>query len=156
MNYIYSGIISIPIFYYIFTRPSVKAYCSRLYLLGWIIQYFFSRYKGQPVNFTICDSGKAGCLTYTRHGNTYMLAVPYNRRLLSKTMDMRVFLVKDTPFENTPYKEIEITQQPGIPYLVTPDMLGGKYFKVILQGQTFQIEHDQYLKIEDILSQLEE
>jgi len=66
-------------------------------------------------------------------------------------MDMRVFLVKDTP-----YKEIEITHQPGIPYLVTPDMLGGKCFKVILQGKTFQIENDQYLKIEDLLSQLEE
>lgn len=80
--------------------------------------------KVHKSNFVISDSDKSAIITYERFKTEYMVIIPYNRRYVSKMMHLKVEIkIEDDKF-------LEITQQPGIPYLVSAEMLGGKEIKI--------------------------
>ena len=66
--------------------------------------------------------GNYAVIHYYRQGRKYSITVPYLRHLRSKMLNTQVFLVKDGG------RSINITQQPGIPYLLTPAEMGGVGF----------------------------
>jgi hypothetical protein len=74
--------------------------------------------------FTICEGQKAASIKYSRFGTEYVLFVPYERKLAIKTGAHKAFLIKGQ-------EKIDITQQPGIPYLVTPNELGGECIEIV-------------------------
>ena len=67
-------------------------------------------------------------ITYNRCNIPYNLYVPYHSRLVSKMSPYRVFLVKDG-------NEVDITQQPGIPYMLTAESMGGTELIVRKSGE---------------------
>lgn len=62
-------------------------------------------------------SGKSVRISYNRCGLDYMIVAPYRRDLVSKMSGSKVLSQKGTEL-------IDITQQPGIPYLVSANMMG--------------------------------
>jgi hypothetical protein len=69
----------------------------------------------------ICESRKAAKITFPNPNGSESkchVFVPYNSRLVGKMMRRKVYLLKDS-------REIDITQYPGVPYLVNPSQLGG-------------------------------
>lgn len=75
--------------------------------------------------FSINNTGKSASIKYSRYGCEYILNVPYNRQKLSLMSKLKVFLVLESG------EQVEITQQPGVPYTVSARDLGGKQIKVI-------------------------
>jgi hypothetical protein len=81
-------------------------------------------------SFSIADSNQAASLIYSRMGTEYLLNVPYDTSALRVTNRIRVILsVK--PKEEGGNREIDVTQQPCIPYLCTAEQLGGTGYKVV-------------------------
>ena len=76
-------------------------------------------------SFTLNETGKSATITYKRLGTPHMVHVPYSSLLQSKSVikDVKVFLLKGD-------EKIDITQQPGVRYLVSAHMLGGKAMMV--------------------------
>jgi hypothetical protein len=70
-------------------------------------------------NFTINNNNKIATLSYQYVGQTYNIQVPYD---IGKIISMGQFKVELLQLDNT-YRDI--TQQPGIPYLVSAKSLGG-------------------------------
>ena len=103
--------------------PKTLLYSIEKYQL---INKIFS--KQTLASFTINDSGKSAFIVYSRCGKDYMINVPYKRELVTQMSKCKVFLSKNNEM-------INITQQPGIPYLVSAKMLGGD--KIIMNcGET--------------------
>jgi len=63
-------------------------------------------------------------LDYEYFGQKYKLAIPYNRKKLINMANYKaeLFITDKTP--------INITQQPGIPYILNASDLGGQYIKI--------------------------
>lgn len=105
-----------------------STYYKRLYLnlLFSYINYYF---RSKDTSLTICPSRKAVCITYSKQGQSHNIYVPYNSRQIAKMSGHRAFLIKSE-------QETEITQQPGIPYLVTAEQLGGEQIKIVTLDET--------------------
>jgi hypothetical protein len=67
----------------------------------------------------LLKSGKAFNIKYCKNNREYNLYVPYDRQLLFNSSNCKVILQLDE--DNVE----DITQQPGIPYLVSAYELGG-------------------------------
>ena len=80
-------------------------------------------------SFSIADSNKSASLIYTRMGTKYLLNVPYDSSARRITNRIHVFLLVE-PKEGG-YKEIDVTQQPCVPYLCTAEQLGGIGYKIV-------------------------
>lgn len=77
------------------------------------------------------ENGSA-LINYNFKGLRKRIIVPYKQNLFRKMNQSDVFLVKDD-------KTIEITQQPGIPYLINAKMLGGT--KLLVKNKINDIEN---------------
>jgi len=84
-------------------------------------------------SFQLNDNNKCAIIKYNRLGKTYKLYVPYSIQISSKMNRFKAYL----KMENE--DEIEITQQPGIMYMLSAEDLGGKeiIFKY-LDGKTIK------------------
>lgn len=69
-------------------------------------------------------------ILYTYNGEERAVYLPYTRRFHPKYIDVEVFLRKED-------KLIDITQQPGIPYMINAEKLGGK--EIVLRGNNKEI-----------------
>jgi hypothetical protein len=83
--------------------------------------------KGEP-RFSINDSDRSASIVYKRQGNEYILNVPYNRKIRAKMSSFDIFLVKKGTSDEEFY--ININQQPGLPYLVSANDLGGDRIEI--------------------------
>ncbi len=85
-----------------------------------IVQKYFERYfeEEPPITFQINASGKSASITYSHNGRTFFINVPYVQQIYGKMSVRRAYLIRNG-------KEVEITQQPGIPYSVDANELGG-------------------------------
>ena len=70
------------------------------------------------INPTVVVEDGHMVIHYTYQNEKYKLFVPYNQSMVAKTAQ---YVVVGTNEEG---KEIPLTQQPGVPYVVTPDDLG--------------------------------
>lgn len=76
-----------------------------------------------------CHTEQAVLIRYRRFGRNYLLHVPYSERDVRRMTSHQVFLEADNG-DTTP-----ITQQPGIPYMVSAKELGGKSI-VAMNGES--------------------
>jgi hypothetical protein len=77
--------------------------------------------RKHTVNVVRTRSGKAMSISYSTGGRPAILHVPYNNSHFLKMKEWKVYLA----YENRRKSSLEITQEYGIPYLCTADMLGG-------------------------------
>lgn len=69
---------------------------------------------------SINNSNLSMSVTYTRVGRDKLLNIPYRSDLKEKMRMWKVLLISGKN------KSKDITQEPGIPYMCTPEQLGGK------------------------------
>lgn len=72
------------------------------------------------INTTQCSAS----IMYEYIGKPYIVTVPYNKKHVIRMSDYKVELIYEDG------KILPITQQAGVPYLVSAKSLGGKYIKV--------------------------
>jgi hypothetical protein len=102
--------------------------------------------KNTPTGFILGANRRFVKISYERNGNMCHLYVPYSSSLISKQTGIKVILLKRDI--NGEINEEDITQQPGIPYFVTPAMLGGISAKIIRHGKEIgNISADQMITI---------
>lgn len=91
-----------------------------------------------PTKTTILlhTSGKSVKIGYHRCGLDYNIVAPYRRELVSKMAGSQVWCSKDDVL-------IDITQQPGIPYLISANMLDADYIVVKKGGLETRFTGDQ-------------
>lgn len=91
---------------------------------------FYNIIKGNgsgtiETTFTTNATGESANLIYSRLGSKYILNVPYNRKYVATMAQFEVYLIlKDAD-------PIKITQQPGIPYMVSAKDLGGVIIRIV-------------------------
>jgi hypothetical protein len=81
----------------------------------------------QSLAFQINAGGKSATITFEHHGEKYQVHVPYDKSLIRKMSNSKVNLVDNEG------QSRDISQKPGIPYLVTSDQLGGE--KIIIDDE---------------------
>lgn len=97
---------------------------KRIQVIGAIVNHLAKIVTSKSaVSFSINDSERSASIVYSRFGNNYIINVPYARELVPRMVQIKAMLIKSD-------KQIDVTQQPGIPYLITAAMLGGD--KIIL------------------------
>jgi len=82
-------------------------------------------------------------LQFQHEGKTHSIYLPWNESLIRKMQRRKVYLLKrnnvsqsDTNLSNT-YTRIDISQKPGIPYLLSAKDLGGE--KIIIEDLSGEI-----------------
>lgn len=75
-----------------------------------------------PAELNLNYNRTSARLNYTHKGKEHILYIPYDKKLLRK--------VGYTVFHELNETKVDITQEPGVPYLVTANMLGGGEIKV--------------------------
>jgi len=116
------------------------------YLIKEYIQYFIDIYNiikmlhGHQITnedtFIPSKDYKFAEIKYKRKGKWYSIYVPYDKKILGITK--KVHAVYESDIENLDKKldkeknqyKIDITQQPGIPYLVTANNIGAKSIQI--------------------------
>jgi len=87
--------------------------------------------------FTINDTDASASIIYQRLGQQYVMLVPYNRKYAIAMSQFKVELVRDNN------STLDITQQPGIPYLVNAKDLGGHTIRMSNQETGKSYEYSQ-------------
>lgn len=72
----------------------------------------------QEDTFKISPTGKSVTISFIYHNRKYNVFLPFDKSLISKYSGYQFYL-------ETNDKITEISQKPGIPFLVTADQLGG-------------------------------
>ena len=78
---------------------------------------------------------KSAVISYIFNGNEYKLIIPYYTNLIPKMTNTKIYI-------NTPEGKKEFNQPPGIPILVSPDMIGASSY------ETFDLIEDDYTAYE--------
>lgn len=97
----------------------------QIYLLTTLVKAVSGQEVGpHTVSFTVNDTGKSACLEYERMSHKYTLLIPYRRDYVSKMAHFLAELIRPG------HLPLDITQQPGVPYLATAETLGGVNIRV--------------------------
>jgi hypothetical protein len=75
-----------------------------------------------PAELNLNEAGTCGKLVYTHKNKEYVMYLPYDKKLFKKIGYTVIHKLGDV--------SVDITQQAGIPYLVTADSLGGGVVEV--------------------------
>lgn len=84
-----------------------------------------SQEKSLKTGFSVNNNDLSASVLYERMMNTYVVWLPYDRSQVAAMSQFKVELLRN---KGDP---VNITQQPGIPYLVSATELGGHSIKVI-------------------------
>jgi hypothetical protein len=102
-------------------------------LLGFVCTAVFLKYKTKVLSFflnfliktpTLFLTPTSAKIEYIYMGQKYYIYLPYNRRNMIKMKDFKAELISETG------TVVDITHQPGFPYLISAKDLGGKYIKL--------------------------
>jgi hypothetical protein len=80
--------------------------------------------SSDEVSFTTTDTDACAILKYQRSTAQYQLYLPYNR---SQVLPMSQYIVELLHEKGSPTL---LTQQPGLPYLITARALGGTHIRI--------------------------
>ena len=75
-------------------------------------------------SFSVNESDMSASIIYERLGSQYILLIPYSRKHIAHMTQFTVELLRDDK------EPLNITQQPGIPYLVSASDLGGSAIRI--------------------------
>jgi hypothetical protein len=96
------------------------------------IYYLYNKYNVGVVLKLLNDkkiiinyNNNSAMIEYEYFGQNYKLSIPYNRKKLINMSDYKAEL-----FFNDDKPSLNITQQPGIPYILSANDLGGEYIKI--------------------------
>lgn len=121
-NYIIGVAIITPIGYYICQDYiNNKILGVRKYFMKICIGMVTEIARENKTCFQLNKGNKTATITYQRLGKSYNLTVPYDRRAGNQARNKKVYIQIEGDDEL-----IDITQQPGIPYLVSGQMLNAK------------------------------
>lgn len=88
------------------------------------LQHDVSNPAKGTASFTVNDTDQSASILYERMGQQYILMVPYKRKHVSTMTQFKVELLRSGK------PALDITQQPGIPYMVSAGDLGGHIIKI--------------------------
>ena len=105
---------------YIFTPIIATSiyYLYRKYNVGVLLKFLNN--KKIIINYI----NNSAIIEYEYFGQNYKLSIPYNRKKLINMTNYKAELF----FNDKP--PLNITQQPGIPYILNANDLGGEYIKI--------------------------
>jgi len=86
-----------------------------------------------PVTGQLNGTGESFSITYTYNGKVNIINLPYRNPTTLMTKLFNVYLVRNG-------KEIDITQDPFIPYMITAKQMGGQ--KIIVQDLSGDIVYE--------------
>ena len=111
---------------------------NKLHLLMKVSSILAQGSKSQQASFVINDTDCSATLAYAYNGASHTICVPFTRSRSLAMSNLQVLLVRSDK------STVNITQQPGIPYLVSSRELGGVKISVtnIDSGATFSYEQD--------------
>lgn len=111
---------------------------NKLQLLMKVSSILVQGTKPQQASFVINDTDYSATLAYVYNGAPHTICVPFSRRRSLAMSDLQVLLIRSDK------STVNITQQPGIPYLVSAEELGGVKISVtnIDNGMCFSYEHN--------------
>ncbi len=98
-------------------------------------------------NFDLMNR-KVAQIMYERLGQHHSIYVPYSIRKVARLSGHRAFLLKGD-------KEMEITQQAGLPYLITATDLEGSAIKIIHAGKTTLFEGTEKVDLDRCVGDLD-
>lgn len=116
-----------------FYQQKIKYFLISI-LIHWIGE--MDSQQNQNSSFKIHPNGKSATIKFKHLGKYYQVHVPYNKKLIRKMAGSQVQLIKkdDEP--------IDITQKPGIPYLVSAEHFDGKHIIWKKFDQTYHFKSD--------------
>ena len=97
----------------------------------WVLLKFINNEK-----INIIYINNSAMIEYEYFGQKYKLAIPYNRKKLINMANYKAELFF------TDKTQINITQQPGIPYILNASDLGGQYIKISNMENGLSIIYD--------------
>ena len=115
------AIIGVPITYFLYNYG--KRYVSE-HIMGKVQEELDRRLKeDEEKEHFKPTKGKSAIIKVSHMGKTHSVYLPYDRRKSSQMMRRKVFLIKEG-------EKTDISQKPGIPYLVSAQDLGGDLIQV--------------------------
>jgi hypothetical protein len=76
------------------------------------------------ISFTVNDTDTSVSVFYERLGKRYPVFIPFNRSFVASMVEFKADLMRDH------HEPLDITQQPGLPYLVSAHSLGGHSIRI--------------------------
>lgn len=131
MNYLYysTGIICGGVIGYYGYKYAEKKFYE--YLFNKVKQELDKRLESEE-GFVPMRKTTSAILKVSHGGKTHSIYVPYNRRKSSKMVKHNVYLYKGD-------EKIDITQKPGVPYLVSAFNLGGDM--IVVENKEGEVLH---------------
>lgn len=90
------------------------------------------------VSFTVNDTDTSVSIFYDRLGTRHPIFLPYNRGYVASMAEFKAELLREH------HAPIDITQQPGLPYVVSGKSLGGHTIRITncSSGKMFEYKGD--------------
>lgn len=111
------------IFALITYRGSIKNSLQKIYSKSYLAVQLFMLYLKVKKNTCSIDTKEFIKLKYVYQNREYMLLFPFDMTKVNKMKNLKVTLHSND-------KQIDITQQPGVPYLLSANQLDGEYITV--------------------------
>ena len=126
-------IIAVPLGHYLSTSNILERLRFQIEIMYRIIEkliYLLRTMNGDPLikKIAVPDislNNRSGKIVYMYQNNNYEVLIPYHAHLMVPMLDLQAFLL----FEDGTRQEI--TQQPGIPYMITAHEYGAKEIEII-------------------------
>ena len=115
------------------------------YLITTILEHFKDK-NSNTTSFKQFGKSKSAIVLFNYMGKQSKLYIPYDRTKMSKMIRKKVFLIMDKEIE----ERIDITHKPGVPYLISPQKMGG--IKIVVEKDNIII---QTYELNDIPNYLE-
>jgi hypothetical protein len=97
-----------------------------------IDKYQNSKHKTYIESYFVNDNDLSIKIKYIRHNEEHFIMIPFKRDLIALMSQFKAKLIKDD-------EEIDITQQPGLPYMCSAEQLGGK--EIIITNEETGARH---------------
>ena len=123
--------------WYVTRRRKLVTVCQLFASIVTVVWHQFL--KSNPSSTAkICDTQQCLSIIYTWQDQSFPLYMPFNKTLMRKWTGVKVYLIKDD-------RELEITQQPGLLYLITPSQIGGSGAKIVKGDKIVMIDKNEII-----------